>query len=60
MQKQFLPYIRIVLAIAKACLSLGILQGAATSAALVAGVSLMSMLLVGDWAEVLLQLDTIF
>ena len=41
-----------VLSVAKAHMSLGSLQGAAAFAALVAGVSLVSILQAGDWASV--------
>ena len=41
-------------------MSLGSLWGAAASVALVAGVSLVSILQVDDWAESLHWLDTIF
>ena len=45
-------WVRMVLNIPKADVSLGTLRGAAASAALVAGASLMSILQLGDWSRV--------
>ena len=45
-------WVRIVLCVAKAHMSPGSLWGASASAALVAGVSLVSILQAGDWARV--------
>ena len=53
-------WVKKVLSMAMTHMSLGSLQGAASSATLVAGVSLFPTLLASDWARVSLQLDTIF
>ena len=45
-------WVRTVVGIAKAHMSVGILQGAALSVVFVAGISLVSVLQVGDWARV--------
>ena len=45
-------WVRKVLCVAKAHMSLGSLQGVAASAALAAGVSLVTILQAGDWARV--------
>ena len=50
--KTISSWVRKVLCVAKAHMSLGSLWGAAASAALVAGVSLVSILQTGDWAKV--------
>ena len=49
--KPFSSWVRKVLCIFKAHISLGCLWWAATSAAVVAGVSLVSILQAGDWAN---------
>ena len=48
--KTISSWVRKVLCVAKAHLTLGSLQEVASSAALVAGVSLVSILQAGDWA----------
>ena len=53
-------WVRKVLIMAVLHMSLGTLQGAATSAALVAEVNLVSTLPAGYWAEFILHLDIIF
>ena len=50
--KTISSWVRKVIFIANVHISLGSLQGAVTSAALVAGISLVSILQVGDWARV--------
>ena len=50
--KTISSWVRKVLCVAKAHTSPGSLQGAAASAALAAGVSLVSILQAGDWARV--------
>ena len=50
--KTISSWVRKVLCVAKAHMSPGSLQGAAASAAIVAGVSLVSILQAGDWARV--------
>ena len=58
--KMISSWVRKVLGISKTQLSLSILHGAAVSAALVAGVSLVSILQAGNWGEFLPLLDIIF
>ena len=58
--KTISSWVRKVLSIAKADIYLGTHQGSVVSAALPAGVSLVSILHGGDCARVLLQLVTIF
>ena len=48
--KTISSWVRKVLCVAKAHMSLGSLQGVAASADLVAGVSVVTILQVGDWA----------
>ena len=48
-------WVREVICVAKAHMCLGSLQGAASSAALAAGVSLVSILQAGNWAKVSTQ-----
>ena len=50
--KTISSWVRKVLCVAKAHMSLGSLQGVAASAALAAGVSLVTILQEGDWARV--------
>ena len=50
--KTISSWVRKVLCVAKVHMSPGSLQGAVASAALVAGVSLVSILQAGDWARV--------
>ena len=50
--KTISSWVRKVLCVAKAHMSLGFLQGHAASAALAAGVSLVSILQAGDWSRV--------
>ena len=50
--KTISSWVRKVLCVAKAHICPGFFQGAAASAALVAGVSLVSILQAGDWARV--------
>ena len=50
--KTISSWVRNVLCVAKACMSLGSLWGVAVSAALAASVSLVTILQVGDWTRV--------
>ena len=50
--KTISSWVRKVLGVAKAHVSLGSLQGVAASAALVAGVSMVTILQAGDWTRV--------
>ena len=50
--KTISSWVRKVLCVAKAHMSLGCLQGVAASAALAAGISLVTILQAGDWARV--------
>ena len=50
--KTISSWVRKVLGVAKAHMSLGSLQGVAASAALAAGVSLVTILQAGDWTRV--------
>ena len=58
--KTISSWVRRVICVAKTHMPLGSLLGAAVTAALVASVSLVSMLQAGDWPEFLNQLETIF
>ena len=58
--KMISSWVRKVLGLAKASMSLGTLWGAVVSAAFAAGISLVSILQAGNWPEFLPQPDTIF